>query len=151
MAVVNETHLAITVWQAMTPRPATADPQETLRAAWDRMARGPFRHLPVTEAGRLVGIVTTWDICQGMALSDPRLLGDHPLDLVRVQAVMTREPVVIERDRPLREAASILYERQIGALPVVDDLGRLVGIVTERDVVREYATEGEVNIDRENA
>ena len=142
METRDELMIAPTVRQAMTPRPATVRPQETLRAAWDRMARGPFRHLPVLEAGRLVGIVTLWDVCQGMALSDPTRFDGHPLDLVRVQAVMTRDPVVIAEERSLREAAEILAERQIGALPVVDRDGRLVGIVTERDVVREYgATE----------
>ena len=145
MHTVGESTLEPTVQQAMTPRPATSAPQETLRLAWNRMARGPFRHLPVMDAGRLVGIVTLWDICQGMALSNPQLLDGHPLDLVRVQAVMTRDPVVIGHERPLGEAAAILAEWQIGALPVVDENGRLVGIVTERDIVREYAAAVELD------
>ena len=81
-----------------------------------------------------------------MALSNPQLLGGHPVNLMRVEALMTRDPVVIGRERPLREVAAILAERQIGALPVVDENGRLVGIVTERDIVREYATE--IKVDR---
>lgn len=125
------------VRHAMTPHPATARPQDTLRLAWNRMARGPFRHLPVLDGDRLIGIVTLWDICQGMALADPRAFDGHPLDHVRVQAVMTRDPIVISRDQPLADVAAILADRLIGALPVVDETGRLVGIVTERDIVRE--------------
>lgn len=130
----------LSVGQAMTPRPATAHPREFLRSAWDRMSRGPFRHLPVLDDSRLVGIVTLWDICQGLALAAPMSEGLHPLDSIRVQAVMTRDPVVVTRDDALAMAAALLAERQIGALPVVDETSKLIGIVTERDVVREVST-----------
>lgn len=129
----------VSVGQAMTTRPATAQPRDFLRSAWDRMSRGPFRHLPVIDEDRLVGIVTLWDICQGLALAASLPGAVHPRDTIRVQAVMTRDAIVITREDPLVAATAILAERQIGALPVVDDAGNLIGIVTERDVVREVS------------
>ena len=56
-----------------------------------------------------------------------------------VGEVMTRGVVTVEPDRDLRQAARIMHERKIGALPVVDR-GRLVGMLSEHDVLRAFAT-----------
>jgi acetoin utilization protein AcuB len=51
---------------------------------------------------------------------------------------MSRSVLVVDPDRPVAEAAHIMIEHKIGALPVVE-AGRLVGIVTESDFVRVVA------------
>jgi acetoin utilization protein AcuB len=51
-----------------------------------------------------------------------------------VRDVMTRRPVTIDPDAPLATAAATMQERQLRHLPVVDDAGRLVGIVSDRDL-----------------
>lgn len=57
-----------------------------------------------------------------------------------VKDVMTREPVTVRVDTPVKEAATILSERQITALPVVDGTGRLRGVVSEADLLRDAFT-----------
>jgi acetoin utilization protein AcuB len=56
----------------------------------------------------------------------------------RVDQVMTRQVTTVTPDCPLEEAASLMVERKIGSLPVVED-GRVVGIITETDVFSQFA------------
>jgi CBS domain-containing protein len=52
-----------------------------------------------------------------------------------VADVMSREPIVVRAETPLKEAIQILAERRISGLPVVDDVGKLVGIISETDLM----------------
>jgi acetoin utilization protein AcuB len=96
-----------------------------------------FRHLPIVDGERLVGIITDRDVHRFA----PSLLGKiTPEDYNAVfentplERVMTRNPLTVTPTTPLRDAASILQERKLGCLPVVED-GRLVGIVTVTDML----------------
>ncbi len=96
------------------------------------------RHLPVTDAReRLVGIVTDRDLRQ--VIFDPamreRLRGRAAaLERLAVEQVMTWGVITVRPSTDLREAARLMHERKIGALPVVDG-ERVVGILTESDVL----------------
>ncbi|MBN3868879.1 CBS domain-containing protein [Nostoc sp. JL33] len=52
-----------------------------------------------------------------------------------VTDVMSRDPIVVRAETPLKEAIQILAERHISGLPVVDDVGKLVGIISETDLM----------------
>jgi CBS domain-containing protein len=52
-----------------------------------------------------------------------------------VADVMSRDPIVVRPETPLKEAIQILAERRISGLPVVDDAGKLVGIISETDLM----------------
>jgi acetoin utilization protein AcuB len=89
-----------------------------------------IRHLPVLDAGdRLVGIVTDRDLRQVFVAED-----EPPRELP-VREVMTWGVVTVRPGADLREAASIMRERRLGALPVVDGRGQVVGVLTERDLI----------------
>lgn len=96
------------------------------------------RHVPVTDAReRLVGIVTDRDLRQ--VIFDPamqeRLRGRATaLERLAVGQVMTWGVLTVRPTTDLREAARLMHERKIGALPVVDG-ERVVGILTESDVI----------------
>ncbi len=123
--------------QIMTANPTTVGPQDVLRTAIEKMASVGCRRLPVVEQGRLVGIVADLDIRQ--ALNSPIVLHERwqDEDLIEaapVQACMTFDPVTVTPQTPVIEAAQLMRNRKIGGLPVLDE-GRLVGIVTETDML----------------
>jgi CBS domain-containing protein len=60
--------------------------------------------------------------------------------MARVAEVMSQDLLVVERSQSLLAAARAMHERRVGAVVVLDD-GRLVGILTERDVLRAVATD----------
>lgn len=100
----------------MTPDPKVVSPDETVDAAWDRMASVQAHHLPVVEDGVLIGIISDRD------------LRDDLDGLVR--DVMTREPITVRPEDGLIEAGKVLLSNQINAVPVVDGNGILVGVLT---------------------
>jgi CBS domain-containing protein len=118
---------------------ATVAPETPAREAVRLLRARRIRHLPVVDQnGRLVGIVTDRDLRQAVFHpavqarlgSTGEAVGDLP-----VRELMTGAVVTVAPWADLREAARLMHERKIGALPVVED-GRLVGILTETDVLR---------------
>jgi acetoin utilization protein AcuB len=110
----------------------------TVREATALMRERAIRHLPVLDAGqRLVGIVTDRDLRQvlldvalGHAPEDAEQAADLPVRQVMTWGVLTVRP-----GTDLREAARVMRERRLGGLPVIDEAGRLVGMLTERDLL----------------
>lgn len=129
------------VRELMTATPITVAPESTVVDARHLMATRRFRHLLVVEGERLVGIVTDRDIRLNLpspatSLSVWEL--NYLLAKLTVGGVMSKGVLVVDPDRPVADAARIMMEHKIGALPVVDG-GRLIGIVTETDFVRAMA------------
>jgi acetoin utilization protein AcuB len=125
----------------MTRALVTATPDTTVTDARALMARERIRHLLVTDGGRLVGIVTDRDIRLNLA-SPATSLSVWELNFLlarlTVGQVMTKSLLVVEPERDAREAARIMLDHRIGALPVLEG-DRLVGILTESDLVRAFA------------
>ena len=129
------------VCDLMTVKPITVAPEMPMLQARQRMVDERIRHLIVVEHGRVVGIVTDRDIRLNLPSPATSLSAweiNFLLAKLTVGAVMTSAVLVVDSDRPIAEAARIMIDHKIGALPVVDD-GRLVGIVTESDFVRAMA------------
>src|SRR5262245_5195256 len=125
----------------MTARPITVSPDMPMLQARQRMVDERIRHLIVVEDDRVVGIVTDRDIRLNLPSPATSLSVweiNFLLAKLTVGAVMTFAVLMVESERPIAEAARIMIDHKIGALPVVDD-GRLVGIVTESDFVRAMA------------
>lgn len=128
----------VTARDLMTPDPAVTSPGNTLMDAVAVMAEIGVRHLPVTDArGRLVGMLSDRDV--RTAIGDPlaalheRLLEESE-DLT-VDLVMTDRPVRIGLNATLSEIADVFADERVGALPVVDEGNRPVGIVSYVDVL----------------
>jgi CBS domain-containing protein len=120
----------------MTRRPVTATPDMPLEAAAALMEKHGFRHLPVVESGEVVGLLSDRDVrlgTGGQSLSDLGLPQDAALPR-RVHEIMRAPVICVESDERGPTAAQHMIEQRIGALPVLED-GRLVGIVTETDLV----------------
>jgi acetoin utilization protein AcuB len=116
----------------------TASPQTTLPDALKLVARRRVRHLPVVDDdGDLIGILSDRDLKRAMA-SPATSLEAHELlfllDRLPVEQIMTRTVITIGPMSPVEEAARLMVQEKIGALPVMDG-GELVGILTETDVL----------------
>jgi acetoin utilization protein AcuB len=129
------------VCDLMTATPITVAPMTPMLEARQCMAKARIRHLIVVEDDRVVGIITDRDIRLNLP-SPATSLSVWELNFLlaslTVRSVMTSAVLVVESQRPIAEAARIMIDHKIGALPVVDD-GRLVGIITESDFVRALA------------
>lgn len=125
----------------MTRALVTVQPETPVTEARSLMGRERIRHLLVTDNGHLVGIVTDRDIRLNLA-SPATSLSVWELNFLlaklTVGQVMTKSLLVVDPDRTAREAARIMLDHRIGALPVLDG-ERLVGILTETDLVRAFA------------
>ena len=132
---------AVRVRDCMSRAVVTIHPDALVRGAVDLMRTRRIRHLPVVDRGaRLVGIVTDRDLRQ--VIFDPSVqerLGPRSTALghLKVRDIMTWGVITVLPDTEIREAARRLHEQKIGALPVVDR-GRLVGILTELDVLAAF-------------
>jgi len=125
----------------MTRSVITVPPETPVLDARQEMLKRKLRHLPVIGPDReLLGIVTDRDIrlslpSQATSLSVWEL--NYLLTKLTVEQVMTRTVITVGPERPAADAARLMLDQKIGALPVMDT-GRLVGIVTETDLLRAF-------------
>ena len=128
----------------MTREVITISPNTSLVEAHKLMMEKRIRRLPVVHDGRLVGIVTLGDV-RGAEPAHASSLNiwesDHLLAKLKIIEIMTQRPVTILEDARMWEAARIMLEKKFSGLPVVDQAGHLVGIITESDIFRLVATE----------
>jgi len=99
---------------------------------WRILQRENIRHLPITESGRLVGIVSDRDLlCAGrLHTSGELVFPDQP-----IAKIMTLKPLVCLPSASVAEAARLMTDKKIDALPVVVN-DRLIGLVTSSDLLR---------------
>jgi acetoin utilization protein AcuB len=125
------------VQDVMQSKVITIAPETTLPEAMRLARQRVVRHLLVVEDGELVGIVSDRDLKRAMA-SPATSLEVHELnyllDRLRIGEIMTRTVITIGPIFPVEEAARLMVTEKISALPVTDG-GKLVGIVTETDVL----------------
>jgi len=124
----------------MTSDVITIDPSVTLPKAHRIMTTRKIRRLPVVnKAGKLVGIVTLGDI-RGAEPSQATTLSiwelNYLLTKLQVKRFMTPDPLTISPTATIGEAARIMLDNKISGLPVVDETGTVVGIITESDIFR---------------
>jgi acetoin utilization protein AcuB/CBS domain-containing protein len=110
--------------------------------AFALMRERGLRHLPIVlDTGELCGMITHGDIRGADMLRaagiDPALIGGA-LDKLKVYEVMGERSIAITTETSLAEAAQLMIEHKIGGLPVVDNSGDIVGILTESDIFRAF-------------
>lgn len=149
--------ITLRVQDVMTRETITVGPDTPLKEVARIMVDHGISGIPVVESGLVIGVVSEADLLvkergaeaiQGRRFA--RIFGEsRATQLVRekVEATIAREamsqpPITISEDRPAREAADIMVERQVNRLPVVDDQGLLRGIVTRADVIRSFVRPG---------
>lgn len=131
----------MTIAKIMSSAPVVVEPKEPLRQVYRVMAEHRIRHIPVVSTDGLVGVISDRDVRE--ALPSPMSPGEAmefaaAMNRIPVWEVMAEEVVTVTPRTSLAQAAHMLAGRKIGCLPVLD-AGRLVGIVTETDMLQAFA------------
>jgi CBS domain-containing protein len=151
-----------TVADAMSRDTVVVRPETPLNEAIQILAERHFSGLPVVDdAGRLVGIISETDLMwQETGVTPPAYVmfldsviflknpADYERDLHKalgqtVGEVMSREPLTVSPDKPLKDAAQLMHERRVHRLPVLDATGQVIGILTRGDIIRAMAASQE--------
>jgi CBS domain-containing protein len=138
------------VEDVMTREVKTVAPETPLREVARILAEHRISGVPVVEKGKVVGVVSEADILVkeqgerrrrggllGLLLDNGRSL-ETKLEARTAGEAMTAPAITIGPKRPLAEAAAKMVEEKVNRLPVVDEEGNLLGIVTRADLVRAF-------------
>ena len=147
-----------TIADAMTRDPVVVRAETPLNEAIQILAERRISGLPVVDnAGQLVGIISETDLMwRETGVTPPAYImfldsviylqnpAKHERELHKalgqtVGEVMSNDPISISPDKPLKEAAQIMHEKEVRRLPVVDDAGQVIGILTRGDIVQAMA------------
>jgi len=131
------------VKEVMVKEVATLDINDELSLANDIMRLGRIRHLPVVDGTRLAGIISERDLFRSSLAQALGYGSEATRDLMKklhIKDVMVPKVVTVSPETELCEATKIMVEQKIGCLPVVEG-GRLVGLITETDILCQYLKE----------
>jgi acetoin utilization protein AcuB len=114
----------------MIPDPITVSPKSSISDAIEIMKNNSIRHLPVVTKGNMLrGFITLSRLRQGLM---PSMLED-----VTFSDLIVKKPITVHPEDDIEIAAQLIYKYKIGGMPVTDK-GKLVGIITESDILRAF-------------
>ncbi len=129
--------------KSMTRRVITIRPEAGLLEARGKMDENAIRHLPVVdEDNTLIGIITDRDVRSALpsvfstCLADPKEM--ERFSRLTVGDFMTRNPITISPMNTLEDTLLLMHKMKKGAFPVVDQQGKLIGIISTRDLLRAF-------------
>jgi CBS domain-containing protein len=123
--------MAKTVREVMTSNPCSIDAGKSVAYAAKMMRDEDVGMAPIVEGDRLVGVLTDRDIAVRVVAE-----GLDP-ERVKVSEMASRDVVTLDRDQDLDEALRLMARHQVRRLPIVEEDGRLVGVVAQADVAQE--------------
>jgi acetoin utilization protein AcuB len=127
----------------MTPNPLTVSPDTLVPDARNILREKHFRHLPVTDPeGHLLGMVTDRDIRSvypsSILRGEERRKILEKVENSSVDSIMSTRLSSLNLNSTIDDALILLERQNIGALPVLDDEGKVVGIFSIRDLMKAY-------------
>jgi CBS domain-containing protein len=117
--------------EVMTREPVCCEPGDPVPRVADMMRQHDVGSLPVVDSrtsGRLVGIVTDRDLVTKV------VAGNRNVESATARDAMTPNPTSVREDDDVERAMSLMADRQVRRMPVVDESGRLSGIIAQADV-----------------
>ena len=117
------------IQEAMTPNPTTIEPSTPAQEAARTLKAEDVGALPIVEDGKLVGVITDRDLAI-------RVLAEGKSTDTPVSEIASKDIVTIDPQQSLEEAARLMAEHQVRRLPVVEEDGKLVGILAQADVAQ---------------
>jgi len=106
--------------------------EDTVDRLAGAMSEGGFGSVPIlAKDGKLVGIVSEYDLLKAI---------EEGKEMTKVTAgeIMVKDPITVARNTPAMEIIHLLQERHFIRTPVVDADGKLVGVVSRRDIIQGY-------------
>lgn len=131
------------VSRSMSRKVVTVEKETSILQAKNLMNEHNIRHLPVVDRdNRLMGVVTDRDLRSALPLDLLKGSG-HPEEEekyahLKVADVMTLDPMTIQPTHTLQDALLLVQQKKVGAFPVVDEEGKLQGILSVRDLLRAF-------------
>lgn len=131
------------VSKSMTRKVITIDKDDSIFEAQEKMVQHRIRHLPVVDKGnQLIGILTDRDIRSALPFSlfkDPASEKEkEKLSALKIKDIMTENPTTISPSYTIQDALLLIQKLRVGALLVVDERGKLKGIISVRDLLRAF-------------
>lgn len=130
--------MLVCLW--MTKEVVTVSPSQSIAEAEQLMTVHNLRRIPVTQNNTVVGIICDTDILKAKpSILDPTAdsAADEHASLLPVEQIMTVNPVTLQPDAPIEEAALKMRRHKINSVPVVQD-GQLIGIITETNIFNAF-------------
>lgn len=124
----------------MTKNLITVNVNDSLHNANNLFNSYNIRHLPVVANDNLVGILSQTDILRisfGNTFGEQDGADEAIFDMLSINQVMKQSPVTIDANDTMKDAATVLADREFHALPVEED-GKLVGILTTTDIINYF-------------
>ena len=122
----------------MTSNPIVLTPSEDVTEAFNLLLEKRVRQAPVVENGELVGIVSDRDLRTAM-------VQNLKMNNLTVGFVMTKDPATITEDCTISDACKILGSGKFNAIPVIEETGKLKGIISTTDVIKCFLDQEENN------
>ena len=141
-----------TVGQIMTTKVICVRPDDTMDKVQDIFRKNNIHHIPVVDEGKVKGIISKGDylkLLHGFTLFKTQKSEEYNDAILRsllAREVMTRQVAMLNPDDTLEMAAGYFRENLFHALPIIDEGGRLVGIVTTYDLLNFAFSESEVKL-----
>jgi acetoin utilization protein AcuB len=131
------------VSKSMTRKVVTVDQEANIFDAHKLLAENQIRHLPVVDKNdRVIGIVTDRDIRSAWPYDflkeSYRETDKEKLSKIKIKDIMTINPITLSLTSTIQDALLLIQEKKVGALPVVDEEGKLKGILSVRDLLRAF-------------
>lgn len=125
----------------MTKNPMTVTADTKVDEVAYLMKKHNFRRLPVVENGKLVGFLSDSDIIR-VSPSPATTLSRYEINSLLakmcVRDIMKKDVISVNVDATIEEAALIMYKNKIGGMPVVSNMGAVVGVITETDIFKTF-------------
>jgi acetoin utilization protein AcuB len=123
----------------MTKNVITIDAEESMPKAIQLLKQHKINMMPVTQQGKIVGVVTDRDLKKASP-SEATDLDTHELkyllNKIKIKDIMTKKVITVPPDFTIEEAAEVLMHQNISGAPVVNEQGDMEGIITSNDLYR---------------
>ena len=139
--------IELNAYDLMSPQVVVAKENTNAEQISSRLLAGEFNGVPVVDDnGAVIGIVTALDILRAIQ-------GGKKLNTMLARDIMTPNPSTVKKDTPTEEIISVLVEKEIVLVPVVEDdnNNKLIGVVARLDILREKLNEGFITVEKREA